>query len=132
MATKIRLFKMGAKKRPFYRIVVADERSPRSGKYIENTDKSKLKPSVKIAKISIAIGTKRSVAFNGARKAIAMSRRGTNPNKVLRIAPPTADIAKTERGIYILFINPPPQTKPLIVEFVPLEKRLKAMRPLKA
>lgn len=35
MATKIRLFKMGAKKRPFYRIVVADERSPRSGKYIE-------------------------------------------------------------------------------------------------
>lgn len=35
MATKIRLFKMGAKKRPFYRIVVADSRSPRSGKYIE-------------------------------------------------------------------------------------------------
>lgn len=35
MATKIRLFKMGAKKRPFYRIVVADARSPRSGKYIE-------------------------------------------------------------------------------------------------
>lgn len=35
MATKIRLFKMGAKQRPFYRIVVADSRSPRSGKYIE-------------------------------------------------------------------------------------------------
>lgn len=35
MATKIRLFKMGAKKRPFYRIVVADSRKPRSGVYIE-------------------------------------------------------------------------------------------------
>lgn len=35
MATKIRLARGGAKKRPFYRIVVADERAPRDGKYIE-------------------------------------------------------------------------------------------------
>ena len=35
MATKIRLRRMGAKKRPFYRIVVADARSPRDGKFIE-------------------------------------------------------------------------------------------------
>lgn len=35
MATKIRLAKTGAKKRPFYRIVVADERSPRDGRFIE-------------------------------------------------------------------------------------------------
>ncbi|HHY90888.1 MAG TPA: 30S ribosomal protein S16 [Clostridiales bacterium] len=35
MAVKIRLKRMGAKKRPFYRVVVADSRSPRDGKFIE-------------------------------------------------------------------------------------------------
>ena len=35
MAVKIRLARGGAKKRPYYRIVVADERSPRDGKFIE-------------------------------------------------------------------------------------------------
>ncbi|MBU1163065.1 MAG: 30S ribosomal protein S16 [Proteobacteria bacterium] len=36
MAVKIRLARHGAKKRPFYRIVVADAESPRDGKYIES------------------------------------------------------------------------------------------------
>ena len=35
MATKIRLRRMGAKKKPFYRIVVADSRAPRDGRSIE-------------------------------------------------------------------------------------------------
>ena len=35
MAVKIRLKRMGAKKKPFYRVVVADSRSPRDGKFIE-------------------------------------------------------------------------------------------------
>ena len=35
MAVKIRLKRIGAKKAPFYRVVVADERSPRDGKFIE-------------------------------------------------------------------------------------------------
>ena len=35
MATKIRLRRMGAKKAPFYRVVVADARSPRDGRFIE-------------------------------------------------------------------------------------------------
>ncbi len=35
MAVKIRLRRMGAKKAPFYRVVVADERSPRDGKFID-------------------------------------------------------------------------------------------------
>ncbi|MGO1367893.1 MAG: 30S ribosomal protein S16 [Senegalia sp. (in: firmicutes)] len=35
MSVKIRLKRMGAKKRPFYRIVVADSRSPRDGRFIE-------------------------------------------------------------------------------------------------
>lgn len=35
MAVKLRLMRMGAKKRPFYRIVAADSRYPRDGKFIE-------------------------------------------------------------------------------------------------
>lgn len=35
MATKIRLKRLGAKKAPFYRIVVADSRAPRDGRFIE-------------------------------------------------------------------------------------------------
>ena len=35
MSVKIRLSRHGAKKKPFYRIVVSDSRSPRDGKYIE-------------------------------------------------------------------------------------------------
>ena len=35
MAVKIRLKRLGSKKNPFYRVVVADERSPRDGRFIE-------------------------------------------------------------------------------------------------
>ena len=35
MAVKIRLKRMGANKKPFYRVVVADSRSPRDGRFIE-------------------------------------------------------------------------------------------------
>ncbi|MPM38062.1 30S ribosomal protein S16 [bioreactor metagenome] len=36
MAVKIRLKRMGAKKNPFFRIVVADSRAPRDGRFIES------------------------------------------------------------------------------------------------
>jgi small subunit ribosomal protein S16 len=36
MAVHIRLSRAGAKKRPFYRIIVADHRSPRGGRFLEN------------------------------------------------------------------------------------------------
>ena len=39
MATRIRLRRLGAKKRPYYRVVVADKRSPRDGRFIENIGK---------------------------------------------------------------------------------------------
>ena len=35
MSVRIRLRRLGAKKRPFYRVVVADQRSPRDGRFIE-------------------------------------------------------------------------------------------------
>ena len=57
MAVKIRLRRMGQKKAPFYRIVVADSRSPRDGKCIEeigtynpNTDPSEFKIDEELAK----------------------------------------------------------------------------------
>jgi len=36
MSVRIRLKRLGAKKRPYYRVVVADQRSPRDGRFIEN------------------------------------------------------------------------------------------------
>ena len=36
MALKIRLARHGSKKRPYYRVVVADARSPRDGRYIDH------------------------------------------------------------------------------------------------
>ena len=57
MAVKMRLKRMGQKKAPFYRIVVADSRSPRDGKFIEevgyydpNTDPSVIKFNEESAK----------------------------------------------------------------------------------
>jgi small subunit ribosomal protein S16 len=39
MATRIRLRRLGANKRPYYRVVVADQRAPRDGRFIENIGK---------------------------------------------------------------------------------------------
>lgn len=57
MAVKIRLRRMGRKKAPIYRIIVADSRSPRDGKFIEeigtynpNTDPSEFKVNEELAK----------------------------------------------------------------------------------
>ena len=38
MAVKIRLKRMGAKRAPFYRVVVADSRFPRDGRFIEQVE----------------------------------------------------------------------------------------------
>ena len=57
MAVKIRLRRMGQKKNPIYRIIVADSRSPRNGRFIEeigtynpNTDPSEFKIDQELAK----------------------------------------------------------------------------------
>jgi len=51
MAVKIRLKRMGAKKAPFYRIVVADSRSPRDGRFIDQV--GTYNPILKDAEIKI-------------------------------------------------------------------------------
>ena len=63
MAVKIRLRRMGAKKAPFYRIVVADSRYPRDGRFIEEigtynptTTPSQVKVDAEKAKQWIANG----------------------------------------------------------------------------
>ena len=63
MAVKIRLRRMGYKRNPIYRIVVADSRSPRDGKCIEeigiynpNTDPSEFKVNEELAKKWLAAG----------------------------------------------------------------------------
>ena len=57
MAVKIRMRRMGQKKNPIYRIIVADSRSPRNGRFIEeigtynpNTDPSEFKIDEELAK----------------------------------------------------------------------------------
>ena len=63
MAVKIRLRRMGQKKAPFYRIIVADSRTPRDGKFIEeigtydpNTNPSSIKVNEELAKKWLANG----------------------------------------------------------------------------
>ena len=63
MAVKIRLRRMGQKKNPIYRIIVADSRSPRNGRFIEeigtynpNTDPSEFKVDEEAAKKWLANG----------------------------------------------------------------------------
>ena len=67
MAVKIRLRRMGAKKAPFYRIVVADSRYPRDGRFIEELgyydptkEPSVLKVDDEKAKSWIANGAQRT------------------------------------------------------------------------
>jgi small subunit ribosomal protein S16 len=63
MAVKIRLRRMGQKKAPYYRIIVADSRSPRDGRFIEeigtydpNTEPSTVKVNEELAKKWLANG----------------------------------------------------------------------------
>ena len=63
MAVKIRLRRMGEKKNPFYRIVVADSRSPRDGRFIEeigtynpNIEPSEFKVNEELSKKWLANG----------------------------------------------------------------------------
>lgn len=67
MAVKIRLRRMGAKKAPFYRIVVADSRYPRDGRSLEEigfynplTDPAEVKVDLERAKYWIGVGAQPS------------------------------------------------------------------------
>ena len=64
MAVKIRLRRMGAHKKPFYRVVVADSRSPRDGKCIEEI--GFFNPMVEPAEIKLDMEKVENWIANGA------------------------------------------------------------------
>ena len=94
MALKIRLTRGGAKKRPFYRIVVADSRRPRDGHFIERVgtynpmlakdhpERVTLNPDrIKHWLAVGAVPSDRVAGFLGAAEIIAAPARRDNPNK---------------------------------------------------
>jgi len=72
MAVKIRLKRMGMKKKPFYRVVVADERSPRDGRFIEEI--GTYNPMTQPAEIKI-----------NNEKAVQWMKNGAQPTDTVRI-----------------------------------------------
>ena len=64
MAVKLRMTRMGAKKRPFYRIVAADSRSPRDGRFIEEI--GTYDPNYDPCKLSIDAEAAKKWLSNGA------------------------------------------------------------------
>ena len=64
MAVKIRLRRMGAKKRPFYRIVVADSRYPRDGRFIEEI--GTYNPLIQPAEVKVDAEAAKKWIANGA------------------------------------------------------------------
>ena len=64
MSVKLRLSRVGAKKNPFYRVVVTDSRSPRDGKFIEHVGIYDPEPR-----------SRRDPLRHGARQALAVGRR---------------------------------------------------------
>lgn len=70
MAVVIRLTRRGAKKKPFYRIVAIDSRSPRDGEYLENVgtyDPNKKTDNIKV----------------DSEKAIAWVKKGAKPSRTV-------------------------------------------------
>jgi small subunit ribosomal protein S16 len=67
MSLKIRLTRGGAKKRPYYRIVVADSRSPRDGRFIEKVGTyDPMKPKDDAARVTLEIEKIKSWLAKGA------------------------------------------------------------------
>ncbi len=94
MALKIRLARGGAKKRPFYRIVVADSRRPRDGRFIERLgtynpllakdDEERVRLKVDRIKHWLDQGAKpsdRVATFLGQAEIIPIPKKKNNPNK---------------------------------------------------
>ena len=81
MAVKIRLRRMGQKKAPFYRVVVADSRYPRDGRFIEEI--GYYNPMTAPAEIKI-----------NAEKATAWLEKGAQPTETVKSLLKKSDILK--------------------------------------
>jgi small subunit ribosomal protein S16 len=112
MSTKIRLSRGGAKKRPYYYIVVAHSASPRDGRYIEQigtfnpmlpkTDEARVKLDVERAKYWLSVGAQPSDRVARILDANGLMKRTApvNPEKALpkkkRVEREKAEAAKAE------------------------------------
>ena len=76
MAVKIRLRRMGAKKAPFYRVVVADSRFPRDGRFIEEI--GYYDPTLSLIHILISKKSIFSPFLTGNHKLIILSIKAIN------------------------------------------------------
>ncbi len=72
MAVKIRLRRMGAKKAPFYRIIVADSRSPRDGRFIDEI--GTYNPNVEPSDVKVNAELAQKWLSNGAQPTATVSR----------------------------------------------------------
>lgn len=72
MAVKIRLRRMGAKKAPFYRVVVADSRYPRDGRFIEEI--GTYNPLIDPAEVKIDVEKAQKWIKNGAQPTDVVKR----------------------------------------------------------
>ncbi|MDR0405879.1 MAG: 30S ribosomal protein S16 [Clostridiales bacterium] len=72
MAVKIRLRRMGAKKTPFYRVVVADSRYPRDGRFIEEL--GTYNPLTEPAEVKIDVEKAQKWIKNGAQPTDVVKR----------------------------------------------------------
>jgi len=72
MAVKIRLRRMGAKKAPYYRIIVADSKSPRDGRFIEEI--GTYNPNVEPSDVKVNEELAQKWLANGAQPTITVSR----------------------------------------------------------
>lgn len=110
MAVKIRLKRMGAKKRPFYRIVVADSRSPRDGRFIEvvgtyNPIPEKAEITLKeesimnwLSKGAIPTDTVRSIlSKNGIMEKFAKTKKKKAPKKSTKKVEKKVEKKETEK-----------------------------------
>ena len=92
---KIRLKRMGAKKRPFYRLVVADSRSPRDGRFIEEV--GTYDPIANPARVQIDADRVRDWMSKGARPSDIARKLLEQQGVLQRTArPPAAAPAKAE------------------------------------
>jgi small subunit ribosomal protein S16 len=86
MSVKIRLARHGAKKRPFYRIVVADSRSPRDGRFIDQV--GTYDPLAEPAAVQVRADRLEKWLARGARPTEAVARllkRGGFPSRAVAV-----------------------------------------------
>lgn len=135
---KIRMSRGGAKKRPFYKIVVADSRRPRDGKFIEKVgffnpllpkDKTE-RLSLDIERIKYWLGqgaqpSERIARFLGEAKLIPMPKQRNNPIKALPKKKAQEKLKKAEdakKAAEVAAAQPAPAETIPVAESAPVEE----------